>query len=37
MPTAEPRLTWIQTAPGDMYAAECGRYTFEISKTADAG
>ena len=35
--TAEPRLTWIQTAPepGDMYAAECGSYTFEICRMPD--
>jgi hypothetical protein len=24
-------------APGDMYAAECGMYVFEISATTDQG
>jgi hypothetical protein len=36
MPSTE-RLTWIQQAPapGDMYAAECGPYSFEISRMPD--
>jgi hypothetical protein len=33
------RLTWIQHAPepGGLYFAECGMYSFEISRTADQG
>ena len=36
MPATE-RLTWGQLAPepGDMYAAECGPYTFEICRMPD--
>ena len=39
IPGAAPRLFWIQQAPepGVMYAAECGRYIFEISKAAEPG
>jgi hypothetical protein len=38
MPT-EPRLTWIQHAPepGGIYFAECGMYSFEISKAPEPG
>ena len=38
MPTTE-RLTWIQHAPepGGMYLAECGMYSFEASRTYEAG
>jgi hypothetical protein len=37
MPSAEPRLAWIQHAPepGGLYIAECGPYSFEISKMPD--
>ena len=39
MSATEARLAWIQQAPkpADMYAAECGMYVFEISKTTDRG
>jgi hypothetical protein len=38
METAD-RLTWIQTAPlpGNMHAAECGPYSFEISRAPEPG
>ena len=37
--TTEPRLVWFQVAPKpiSLFYAECGRYTFEICKTSDAG
>ena len=37
MPSTEPRLVWIQQAPepGGLYFAECGPYTFEISRMPD--
>jgi hypothetical protein len=39
MNATENRLAWTQFAPepGGMYLAEGGMYSFEISKTADAG
>ena len=39
MPTTSNRLVWIQTAlkPGDVHAAECGRYDFEIRSTPNMG
>lgn len=37
MRTAEPRSTWtpMAPAPGEMLAAACGPYTFEISRMPD--
>jgi hypothetical protein len=37
MPSTEPRLVWIRHAPepGGLYFAECGPYSFEISKMPD--
>jgi hypothetical protein len=35
--TIENRLTWIQQVPepGGLYVAECGAYSFEISRMPD--
>jgi hypothetical protein len=39
MQITEPRLTWLQAAPKPigLYYTECGRYTFEVCRTSDAG
>jgi hypothetical protein len=39
MQITEARLTWFQVAPKpiSLFYAECGRFTFEICKTSDAG
>jgi hypothetical protein len=39
MPTTKSRLTRIQLgkAPDDLRIAECGPYTFEISKAPEPG
>jgi hypothetical protein len=39
MNTTEPRLVWFQVAPKpiSLFYTECGRYTFEVCRTSDAG